>query len=694
MKSNKQDILLSENKEKNLIRIFKILLLILTFSFYYNTIYNHFSMDDNYINIENEVIAKGLSAIPEIFTTQYAEESGMAYGYRPIVRTSFALEYQFTSGLDINPYISHFINVLLYIIAVLLLYKVLRRLFAGYNPWFPFIAALLFMAHPTHTEVVASLKNRDVLLNFLFSFIAIWQFLRWVDTTKNKHLVFGMISFVLALLSKESAIAQLAVFPLVLYFFTNIKLKKLGTFTAIAMLVLAAVFIIRWLILPDASRELRMWENPLIVNDSLLLHLGTSSYIIGHYIKLLFIPFPLLYYYGYNMIPVVGFGNPWVILSSIAIIGMLVYAFMKIKSKDILSFAILYFFVNMSMYANIVAPVPGIVADRFVFFATISFVILITWVLFKIARIDLLKTEKFNTRIIWVSILIILIIAPYGYYTQIRNKQWQTKMSIYSSDMERLTNSVKANNLYAHELMKKANDELAKPVNPYKFIVGMINKAEKHYKKALELDSTHFNTWNNLGIINYKIHGNQARLRVQSYMSRDEDDKAEKERQTSKKYFDDAIYCFGQALKYNPEFGSAYFNLASAYELQGKYDSAVIYFKKAEEVDGGELVSMSKLANAYYRNNQVQEALTQNDKIISKFPNSDKPYINLGNYAFQSRDTIAAIKFFKKAVQLGTRPEVGRLLSDYYKSIGDKQSSDYYLNKSYESEQIARNKNK
>ena len=40
--------------------------------------------------------------------------------------------------------------------------------------------------------------------NFIFSFIAIWQFLRWADTDKIKHLIFGIISFVFALLSKET----------------------------------------------------------------------------------------------------------------------------------------------------------------------------------------------------------------------------------------------------------------------------------------------------------------------------------------------------------------------------------------------------------------------------------------------------------------------------------------------------------
>ena len=158
--------------ETKLITLFKVILIALTFTFYYNTIFNHFSMDDYHINTSNSQTIKGIAGIPEIFSTLYAEESGMAYGYRPMVRASYALEYQFTAELSSNPYISHFINILLYILAVLLLYKVLRRLFAGYNPWFPFLIAIIFMAHPTHTEVVASLKNRDVILNFIFSFIS------------------------------------------------------------------------------------------------------------------------------------------------------------------------------------------------------------------------------------------------------------------------------------------------------------------------------------------------------------------------------------------------------------------------------------------------------------------------------------------------------------------------------------------
>ena len=692
MKKKNKDIAKKSISETKVVNIFKIILIVTTFTFYYNAIFNHFSMDDYHVNIDNPQIAKGVAGIPEIFSTLYADDNGMTYGYRPIVRTSFALEYQFTSNLDINPYISHFINILLYLIAVLLLYKVLRRLLSGYNPWFPFLITLLFMAHPTHTEVVASLKNRDVLLNFLFSFLAIWQFVRWTDTEKVKYLIFGMVSFIFALLSKESAIAQLAVFPLVLYFFTNIKLKKLGSFTLISLIMVVGVFLARWLILPETTRFMSMWENPLVTTDSFLLHISTGSYILGFYLKLLFVPYPLLYYYGYNMIPVVGWGNPWVLVSMLLLVAMLVFAIVKMKNKDILSFAILYFFINMSMYANIVAPVPGIVGDRFVFFATISFAIFIVWLLFKIFGIPLIKSDIKQRRIIWVSILIILIIAPYGYYVRVRNKQWKTQYSLYSADMPKLWNSVKANNLYAHELMKRANHELSKPVNPYKFIVGIIDKAEKHYKRALELDSTHYSARNNLGIIYSKIHGNQANLRVQSHIKFNKPEEAELEKINAQKYFAAAIGYFNQALLYNPEYGSAYFNLANTYDLQQKYDSSIIYFQKAVDVDGGELVSMSRLANAYYLNQQPVEAIQQNKKIIETYPLSDMPFINLGNYAINANDTIAAVEYFSQAFELGSKSAIGKLLSSYYASKGDKNKYDYYMKKTEDTEKKAQNK--
>jgi len=383
--------------DRNTVGWFNLILLLITFIFYYNVIYNHFSMDDYHVNINNPIIAKGISGIPEIWTSLYAEESGMAYGYRPLVRTSFAIEYQFTSKMDINPYISHFINLLLYAISILVLYRLLRRIFNNYSIWFPFLITLLFMAHPSHTEAVASLKNRDIILNFLFSTLATLQFIKWVDLRKNFHLILGFIYFTLALLSKETAIAQLAVFPLVLYFFTDIKPKKLIGLITISLVFIACLLVLRNIILPETHRLLKLWENPLVLND-FSTRVSTGMYIIGHYLKLLLIPFPLLFYYGYNTIPIVSFSNPWVLFSTVLVITMLTYSIYTIKRKELISFVILLFFIDISMYTNIVALVPGIVADRFIYFATLPFSIFIIWLLFKIFNINLKSNVIINTK--------------------------------------------------------------------------------------------------------------------------------------------------------------------------------------------------------------------------------------------------------------------------------------------------------
>jgi Tfp pilus assembly protein PilF len=392
------------------------------------------------------------------------------------------------------------------------------------------------------------------------------------------------------------------------------------------------------------------------------------------------------------MLPVVGWDNPWVIVSLVVNIALLVYAILKLKEKTILSFAILYFFVNISMYANIVAPVPGIVADRFVFFATISVAIFIVWLFFTIFRIPVLASDKNKKHIVWVSILVTLIVIPFGYYVHFRNMNWRTQYSLYSADMPKLWNSVKANNLYAHELLRKANNELAKPVDPYKFIIGLINNAEKHYQQVINLDSTHAVAWNNLGTIYSKIHGKQALLRMKSDIKRGKPEDAKKEELNAQKYFHSATGYFHKAIRFNPKMGSAYFNLGNSYELQNNYDSSIVYFKKAAEVDGGEIVSMSRLANAYYLNNQPYKAVEQNRKIMSAFPKSDMPYINLGNYAIGAKDTLSAVKYFAKAVELGTKPQVGQLLSRYYSSKGNKKLSNYYLRKSNEAKELLKKK--
>jgi len=668
-----------------LIKIFTIILMLFSIVLYYNTLQNFFSLDDNFVNIKNPTQVKGLAAIPEILSTSYSSLDGNSIGYRPVTRISFALEYQFTANSEFNPQISHAINMLLYALAIFLLYSVLRRLLRKFNPWIVFFIVLIFMTHPLHTEVVASLKNRDILLNFIFSFLAIKMFVKWVDFDKVKYLVFGVLSFFLALLSKETAIAQLAVFPLVLYFFTDIKLKKLAVFSAGMILVTIIAIGIPMLFLASFERSFRMYENPIAFEDNFFKVIASGFYGLGFYLKMLVFPYPLRYYYGYNMIPVVSFTNIWAVLALLAYVGMFVYAVMNIKKKTFLSFVFLYFLINISMYANIVMPVPGVVGDRFMFFPSLAFSMLLVWLVAKLLGVNM-KTPKVKPLKLYIAIfLAALLTLPYSYYVIERNTNWRTEWKLFNSDMGVLWNSAKANQMYAQEQLKLVNVNLQKKVNTYEFTLGMIKVSEKHFYRAVELVPTMKASWQGLGNIYSRIHGNQAKLRAQSYERQGDTLKAAEERDNSEKYFTMAIEYYRNALKAKPDYDEAIFNIGNTYDLQGRMDSAVFYYQKGIALQGANLNTLSKLANAQFLNGDFKDALASNKEMIKLNPASSMPYVNMGNYYMNFGDTLTAIGYYETAVKKNAQPAVARFLTNYYAKKNNIAKAEYYNQKAYES---------
>jgi len=234
--------------------------------------------------------------------------------------------------------------------------------------------------------------------------------------------------------------------------------------------------------------------------------------------------------------------------------------------------------------------------------------------------------------------------------------------------------------LYAGEIIKQVNSELSKPVNPYKFVLKLINRAEKHFLRAIELDSSHVASLNSLGVIYSRIHGNQALIREKAYIKQNRPADAAQARIESQEYFDKALFYLRQALYYDSENGSSYYNLGNTYELMAKYDSAALYYQLEIRHDGPQPVSLSRLSNMRYQSGDVTGAVDANEQIKKLYPDSYLPYINLGNYAFMAQDTTAMLENFTHAVKQGAGPEVSSFLASYYQSIGETTQANYYQN--------------
>src|ERR1700674_601757 len=128
-----------------------LILFLLAFLPYANTLMNSFVYDDGFQVVENPY-AHSFRYLRQIFTTNvwsFQGAQGITNYYRPMMTFGYLLTYQI-AGLV--PFSFHLANIVLNGIVVWLVFLILRR-FSGERV--AFIAAGLFALHPIHTEPVA-----------------------------------------------------------------------------------------------------------------------------------------------------------------------------------------------------------------------------------------------------------------------------------------------------------------------------------------------------------------------------------------------------------------------------------------------------------------------------------------------------------------------------------------------------------
>ncbi len=223
----------------SLIQKYYLALFVVVIVVFGNTIFNGYNMDDNLVTQNHKYTSKGIAAIGKIFSSSYySDNAEINFGYRPIVHVSFALEHQFFGE---SPTVSHLFNLLFYLLSVLLFFKLMINWFGEENIVVSFIAALFFAVHPIHSEVVASIKNRDEILGFLFAIVAGLFFEKYLTKRNALSLVWIAIFMGLAILSKKSIYPIVFVFPLMAVCFRKTNLTTLLLITLVLVIPAALV---------------------------------------------------------------------------------------------------------------------------------------------------------------------------------------------------------------------------------------------------------------------------------------------------------------------------------------------------------------------------------------------------------------------------------------------------------------------
>lgn len=514
------------------------------FLVYFNTIKFNYALDDKSIIYGNTVVQKGIAGIPEILSkgSMYGWDKSNVGQYRPFFLLTFAVE---KSIFGKHPASGHFINILLYGILCIVLFKFLKRILSNYPVYIAAFITLLFVLHPIHTEVVANIKSRDEILCMLFGFLSLNAFLSYADTNKPKYLVYSVLTFFLCIHSKETGFAYLIIYPLLLYFFTNSTFVQIFKRTLPYIAIAAIGIFIRIMVLDSLmfGEHLDVYANSLEGAKSISELFATRFFILLHALKLLILPYNLSWDYSFNQFPLVGWGNIAVIVSLLIHLGMLFFAFYGLKKKKLYSFIILFYIFTYLMSSNLLFNIVSTFGERFLFAPSLAFCMMFPFLLAFIFKMDVhtMIVRKLNAFTICLGIVLLL----YSFKTNRRNLVWSNDATLFASGVETSPQSVRTHYTYANYLFfvsdagkskdasvtrqaaVKALDEYTKaneidPKVPEQYYemglvysaIGEDDHAIDMYKKSLTLNPNLSQALNNYGLILYNKADYQGALEL------------------------------------------------------------------------------------------------------------------------------------------------------------------------------------
>lgn len=237
--------------------------------------FDYVQLDEGILLVNNRFFISEISNFFEVFQHDINYPSAAAPYYRPIFILSFMLNSQV--GLGMPAY--HIGNILLHILAVFLVFSLLREL--GTKRITSALFSVLFAVHPAVTPVVAWVPGRIEAILAIFTILSFIMFARFLRTSDWRYLAGFFISFAIALFTKEVVIALL---PILFFYYLMHKDEKgseiLVTLSSGLVAMILAWFFIRKSIIAETQvidmsflqMAAVLWSN----SSAVVLYLGKA----------------------------------------------------------------------------------------------------------------------------------------------------------------------------------------------------------------------------------------------------------------------------------------------------------------------------------------------------------------------------------------------------------------------------------
>ncbi|MEM9022254.1 MAG: tetratricopeptide repeat protein [Bacteroidota bacterium] len=628
-----------------------VIVLASAFVLYGNTLGHNYALDD-VLMTENRFIDQGVQGLGAIFSNSYTTgfDPKVNESYRPLTLASFALEFQ---AWGENPRVSHLLNVLLYAGCGMLTLLFARQVLPDKPALLPLAVALLFMAHPIHTEVVANVKSRDELLGFLFGIGALLLLLRAHSDKLGVGRILSWAALALALLAKENTITLVAAVPLLLYFFRDYSPRQLLLHTAPYVVVAGAYLLARHQILDTltVNSDIPAINNSLMAADDPLERLATNLVIVGKYLALLFFPHPLNWDYSYNRFPVVGFGDIYVWLTLLAYGALLAFTVRQWRKKDPVVFGILFFLITLSIASNLFVKLAATLGERFLFLPSFGFALAIPVLLSR-------WLAKPSQRLIYGGILGALVIA-FSIKTIDRNNDWKNNITLFTSGVATHPTSAKTHlnlGIAYKQLAESAPNASTRDQN----LRQALNALERSVAIYPEQDGAHYDlgvVYGMLGQREQALAAYQEALRLNPGQVDVLNNVGTILRETGRE--DKAQQAFDQVLAIDPNHPGALINKGVIHLDRKEYDWATQYFQQVLNKASHDKPAVNSahynLGVIGYNKQDFGQAFEHFRLVPPRDPNFSNASANLGSIYQQGGNLTVAIMHYQKAVQANPR---------------------------------------
>lgn len=633
-KLRQKKIAIAVEPGKNLIRNLNIVLFALSFVLYFNSLSNGWALDDYGVIKEIPFVQQGFSGIDEIMATGYRTGLTIADNdlYRPLSKVAFAIEWWASPD---SPGLHHFVNVILFGLSVVLLFRMLR-MYMSSSLLIPFLASALFALHPLHTEVVANIKGRDDIFCFLFFTLAAIRYHKFMSAPTWKHLIIGSVWFFLSFLSKESAITFVAVIPLMLWFFhPSFSLQPVfkvgGSLVAVTVLFL----LIRTAVLDGVSGGTPVVDNYIAGIDSPITQRATAIFIAGIYLVKLFIPYQLVCDQSMNELPVVGAGDWRFLLSLAAFLALAAFAIFRLRQRHVISFGILYFLITFSLVSNVVILIGTNYGERLLYAPSLGLCIALAWLITNFIQREegsasmLSNFFKANRK----AILTVGVIAvPFAGITINRNAEWKDNDTLYLTDKTKAPESAKLRFYYANEITQSVRIDIYRKGSPER--LNIINNALPDFRKAVEIYPGYGLAAQKLGEMYFEKGMNDSADYWYKHAIRVNPGQAMIRNNYGRFLFstgrmDEADYQFTMALRLNPGYADALNNKAGSLGMK-----AGSYVVLAQKYPAGAAVWNQRAITLFNQSLEYSlKAIAYSPDYIQAYETTALTYTNLGDQA-------------------------------------------------------------